>query len=101
MCMAAWLSQNRMIGCECLTSKSFNKFFNQVISQHVEAMERYSASAVDRATVVCFFVFHEIGDCPRNTQYPVTDLLVSLHRAQSASQNALNWSLLVEDNRIP
>ena len=68
------------------TFKSFRTFCNHVISQHVDAIYMYSASALDLDTVVCFFVFQDIGALPRKIQYLVTDLLVSLHLAQSASQ---------------
>lgn len=53
-------------------------------------MARYSDSAEDRDTVVCFLLFHEIKQSPKNRQYPVTDLLVDKHFPQSASTNALN-----------
>ncbi|KAM2775497.1 hypothetical protein COP1_020241 [Malus domestica] len=76
-------------------------FFNHVTSQQVVAMERYSASALECDTVVCFLVFQDTGACPSKMQYPVIDLLVSLQRAQSASQNARNWSDPVDGSRMP
>lgn len=57
-------------------------------SQLVKAMARYSASAEERETVVCFFDFHEINESPRKMQKPVTDLLVSAQPAQSQSVKA-------------
>ena len=45
----------------------------------------YSTSAEDLDTVCCFLDFHEISECPRNTQNPVVDLLVSMQLPQPAS----------------
>ena len=39
--------------------------------------------------MVCFFAFHETSESPIKTQKPETDLLVSLHPAQSESEKAL------------
>ncbi len=88
--MAALLSQYNFAGCGCEIWRSANNCFNQVISQQVEAITLYSASAEERDIVVCFFVFQDIGEFPRSIQYPVTKRRVSLHRAQSASQDACN-----------
>jgi hypothetical protein len=88
MWMAALLSQYNFTGCGCEIWRSANSCFNQVISLQVEAI--YYASAEERDTVVCFFVFQDIGELPISIQYPVTERRVSLHRAQSASQNACN-----------
>ncbi|KAM7518901.1 hypothetical protein LguiB_017863 [Lonicera macranthoides] len=49
-------------------------------------MARYSASADERETVFCRFDLQEINDDPRKIQYPVVDLRVSGHPAQSESQ---------------
>ena len=46
-----------------------------------------SASAEDLKTVVCFFDFHEIIASPKNTQYHVTNLFMSLRVAQSVYEN--------------
>lgn len=51
-----------------------------------EAIALYSASEEDRDTVLCFFDFHEIGEFPSRRIYPVTDLLVLGHEAQSESE---------------
>ena len=55
-------------------------------------MALYSASAEDLDTIACFFDFQEINESPRKMQYPVIDLLVSRHDAQSASLNPLTSS---------
>lgn len=34
-------------------------------------------------------------------QYPVTEQRVLGHEAQSESQNALSWSSIIEDSKIP
>lgn len=49
---------------------------------------RYSAYMELLEMVFCFLDFHEIKESPRNTQNPVTDLLVSKHPAHSESLNA-------------
>lgn len=72
--MAILLSQYTLIGHGCVTLKSVNKCFNQVISQQVESMALYSASAEKCEIVVCFLVFHEIGDSLSQMQYQVIDL---------------------------
>jgi hypothetical protein len=43
-------------------------FFSHVISQHVVAMEQYSASALERDIVVRFLVLHETGASPSKMQ---------------------------------
>jgi hypothetical protein len=88
--MTTLLSQYNFTGCGCEIWRSANSCFNQVISQQVEAIALYSASAKEQDTVVCFFIFQDIGELSRSTQYPVTERRVSLHHAQSASQNACN-----------
>ena len=74
---------------------------NQVTSQQAAAMERYSASALDRETVFCFLDFQEINEFPRNIQYPVVDRRVSGHLAQSASQKAFSCSELAAEKKSP
>jgi hypothetical protein len=66
--IATLLLQNNLTGRSCLTFRSFKMYCSHVISQHVVAMERYSASALERDTMVCFFVFHEMGAFPRKMQ---------------------------------
>ena len=60
---------------------------SQVISAAVEAMDLYSASALDRATVAYFFALHDMQLLPRKVQKPVVDLRVVGHPAQSALEN--------------
>jgi hypothetical protein len=71
-----------------LICKSSSKASNQ--SQHIETTDLYPDSADDLEIDCCFFDFHEIKASPRNTQNPVTDLLVSEQATQSSSQNAFN-----------
>ncbi|MFS7958074.1 hypothetical protein Hanom_Chr07g00673911 [Helianthus anomalus] len=52
-------------------------------------MDLYSASAEERDTTFCFFVFHETGAPPRRRRYPVLDLLVKGKPSQSESQYAV------------
>ena len=47
--------------------------FGRMSSLVTVAIDRYSASADDLETVVCFFVFHEIGDLPSVIKYPFSN----------------------------
>ena len=64
-------------------------------------MALYYASVDDRATVFCFLYRQEMRESPIKTQNPVTDLLVALHPAQSASLKALNWRELFAERNNP
>ena len=50
-------------------------------------MDLYLASTEDLETVDCFFDFHDTKESPMKMLYPVTDLLVLGHEAQSTSAN--------------
>ena len=65
---------------------------SHVISVVAEAITLYSASADDLEITDCFLDFHQIGDFPRRTIYPVTDLLVLGQDAQSESLKACKVS---------
>ena len=39
-----------------------------IISLHVEAIDRYSASTEERETEFCFLDLHEIRESPKKTQ---------------------------------
>ena len=54
----------------------------------VEAMARYSASALDRATVGCFLALQEIHVLPRNVHKPIVERRVEGHPTQSESEKA-------------
>lgn len=64
-------------------------------------MALYFTSAVERATMDCFLVFHEIGEVPNNIQYPDVDFLVLGKLTQSLSQHAVSWAADEEAKRIP
>ena len=66
-------------------SKCRSNRLSQITSLETEERARYSASAEDLDTVVCFFYFHDIKASPRNTQELDVDLCVSKHPPQSAS----------------
>ncbi|MDS0108281.1 hypothetical protein QYE93_26110, partial [Enterobacter cloacae subsp. cloacae] len=59
----------------------------------VEARARYSASVDDIETILYFFEFHETRDVPMKTQYPIVDLRVLGHVAQSESLNPFIYIL--------
>ena len=65
MCKAAWLSQYKCVGSECITPRVDNNPFNHFNSQVVVAMDLYSASTEERYTVCCFLIFQEIGELPK------------------------------------
>ena len=73
MCIAAWLSQCNVIKPSWWTPSSLSKRFVHTSSQEVFAIARYSDSALDRATTVCFLLFQEIRFPPKKTQTPVVD----------------------------
>ena len=68
-----------------MTPNSQRRRRNQMISALADDIARYSASAEDLDTVVCFLHFHEIRESPRNIHHPVVDRQESGHPAQSAS----------------
>ena len=63
---------------------------SHTISLVTMAIALYSDSAEDLDTTCCFLHFQEIKESPRKIQNPKTDLLVSGHAAQSASQYDLS-----------
>lgn len=75
MCMAEWLSQNKVTGLIESTCNSCNNLTNQVISVAACAMTLYSASDELRDTTAYFLDFHEMGEESSRIKYPVTDLL--------------------------
>ena len=84
-------------GTPKLKSKPFNHFSSHVAA----AMNWYSASAEDRDTISCFFVFHDIGECPRKTNHPDTERWVSGQLAQSESHQLLKDKSQSYRRRMP
>ena len=60
---------------------------SQVNYAAMEAIARYSASALERATVDCFLALQEVQLPPRKVQKSVMYRLVIRQPAQSASEN--------------
>ena len=50
------------------------KDFIHINSLVTVAVARYSASAEERETKACFFVFQDIGELPRVTRKPIKDV---------------------------
>ena len=87
--MATQLSQYIMKGWAVGMWRSRSNECNQTISQTVESIALYSASADDLETTVCFLDFHEMRLSPRKIQNLDVDLLVSKQDAQSESAKDL------------
>lgn len=66
ICIAAWLSQWRVMGALLVIARSFNKAFNQINSQVVDTIALYYAPALDLATTFCFLLFHVTRFPPMN-----------------------------------
>lgn len=64
-------------------------------------MALYFASALERATIVFFLVFHEIVEDSRRMQKPVVDLLEVGQLPQSLSQYVVSCADDDEANKIP
>ncbi|KNA20759.1 hypothetical protein SOVF_049300 [Spinacia oleracea] len=64
-------------------------------------MALYSASALERATTVCFLDFQEIGDEPKRIQKPVVDLLDVGQLPQSLSQYAVSCADDDDASKMP
>ena len=65
--------------------KEARRNFNQTNSLVTTTIAQYLASVDDLKTVTCILVFHEIGDPPRVTKYPLKELLVRGHGPQFES----------------
>ena len=79
MYMADKLSLLTGIGTMDGTCNSDRILVSQDNSAVTALMDLYSASAEERATVGCFFYFHEIGQPPIMIKNPLIDLLVQGH----------------------
>ena len=67
------LSQCSIGGRGRAIPRSRSKKDSHVSLAAVDAMEQYSASALDRDTIDCFLTFQEMQLLPRNVQNPVVD----------------------------
>ena len=97
ICIAAWLSENNKVIFGWGIWRSWSKAFNQITSHTANAMALYFAFAENLDTVVCFFDLHDTKECPKNIQYPMVDLRVSGHPAQSKSEKALMCNSEVDE----
>lgn len=68
------LAQNKMGGWLRIQYCEEEIKMSQFNSTVVDAIARYSALILERATVGCFFVLQEMKLQPRNVQYPIVDL---------------------------
>ena len=68
MCKEVRLSQNILIGAECVTPRQSNSPFKHLSLQAMVVIDQYSASADERDTVGCFLVFHEIEEFPKKNK---------------------------------
>ena len=101
MWIAARLSEKSTALDDSSTPKSPRSCCSQINSLAAVAIARYSASADDFDTVVCFLDFQEIRDSPKKTQSPVMERRESWHVPQSASEKALSCRSEVAGYRSP
>jgi len=59
ICMAAWLSQNKILGVWQTKWRSASRFLSQINSYEADVIARYSASTLERATTCCFLLFQD------------------------------------------
>lgn len=85
LCIAAWLSQNILIGLLGMMHISAKSYLIQINSLEVDVMARYSASALDRAITFYFLLFHVTKFLPTNVHKPIVDFRLKLP-AQSGSE---------------
>src|ERR1700716_1152915 len=83
--IAPWLSTCSNVGSNTFKPSSLSRLRSHTASLAASAIAIYSASTVDEATVCCRLEHHTIGELLSLNIYPVVDLLVSWHPAQSAS----------------
>jgi len=83
--IAAWLSSHTVTGLVQLTPMSVSSCRNQTTSCVAELKAMYSASAVERATVDCFWLSQLIAPLDILKTLPVVERRVSKSQAQSAS----------------
>ncbi|XP_019236486.1 PREDICTED: uncharacterized protein LOC109216760 [Nicotiana attenuata] len=95
------VAKNSVTGLRTCTPNSEKSPNNHTISKTADAMLRYSASALLRETVCYFLDLHEINESPSLTAYPLTDIRVIGHAAQSESQKAVSVSTFSLFNRTP
>jgi hypothetical protein len=62
------MSDNKGVGPGSETPRSTKSHLNQVILAVTDAIALNSASALERDTAVCFFVFQSMREEPRKTQ---------------------------------
>ena len=67
--------------------RSLKRKESHVSSTTVDAMERYTASALDLATIDCFLALQDIQLPPRKVQNHVVERQLVGQPAQSASEN--------------
>lgn len=79
----SWLSQYTRIGEEICSPKSPSKHNSQVTSSTVMRSALYSASAEDKETVCCYFVFQQRGLPLNEIKNPLTLLREEGQVAQS------------------
>ena len=80
------ISQCIGVGAKRETPIESSNHLNQTISIIVGDMALYSTLVEDLDITVCFFLFQEIRDSPKNMQNLVVDLLLVGSLAQFASE---------------
>nr|GEX20885.1 hypothetical protein [Tanacetum cinerariifolium] len=69
---------------------SYRREVSQTTSKAVFARARYSDSQLELETIGCFLALHETRFPPKEIEYPYVEHHVSVHRARSALEKAVN-----------
>jgi hypothetical protein len=101
MYMVDTLSQKTIVADESGQPSSPRRERSHEHSATAFATPWYSASALERETVVCRFEDHETRASPRKMQNPEVERLVSGHPARSASEYAVSVVEVMGRSWIP
>lgn len=70
ICITIWLSHFKGIRTTEGIESSCGNQVSHASSEQTHLINLYAISAKDKSTMLCFFDFYEIGECPNNIQKP-------------------------------